>query len=301
MLLGGVAHAQKLSCTSTVVGRLEIFPLKSSIFRNTRMLRVWLPPGYGDPQNARRQYKVLYLLDGQSAFDACTAEDHEELGADEVLTRLIALESIEPIIAVGVDNGSPIDANGQVPDQERQREREYLPWPDPNIPSVQDVAGSRFPAFMQDEVMPAIASRYRVQTGPRSTAIWGASYSGVAAVYALIKRPDLFGLGIIESPAVTVGNGQMLRDTASLVEGPSRVAIGVGTKELGGDFPGAAEIDAAIVHQVQLLADHFRATAIAPPQVQLTVREGAKHSTSDFGARLAAALTFLFPAQAITP
>ena len=36
-------------------------------------MRVWLPPGYNDPDNAKRKYPTLYLLDGQTAFDECTA------------------------------------------------------------------------------------------------------------------------------------------------------------------------------------------------------------------------------------
>src|ERR1700722_15793354 len=60
--------AQK--CTAT--GDLQIVELKSEIFRNTRKLRVLLPAGYRDPQNARRKYPVLYLNDGQNLFDVCT-------------------------------------------------------------------------------------------------------------------------------------------------------------------------------------------------------------------------------------
>jgi len=49
--------------------RLDIVPLTSRIFHNTRNLRVWLPPGY-DPS---QKYPVLYILDGASAFDVCAS------------------------------------------------------------------------------------------------------------------------------------------------------------------------------------------------------------------------------------
>jgi predicted alpha/beta superfamily hydrolase len=288
------SHAQESSCRPTVVGHLDIVPLTSRLFNNSRALRVWVPPGYDDAANATKKYKVIYLLDGQDLFDACTTEDHVEMRADETLTRLIATGKIEPIIAVGIDGGSQIDRDGVATDGGAQRAREYLPYPDPNIPAVRDIQGEKFGAFMQTEVMPLVESRYRALTGPRSTSTWGASYGGVAALNALIQRPDLFGSADIESPAIEAGNGQILRDTESLVEGPSRVALGVGTEELGSTFAGAAEINAALVREVQLLANHLRSIEISPPQVQLTVREGAKHSAKDFGDRFESALLFLY-------
>ena len=280
-------QAQDQACHSTVVGHLDILPIASRIFNNSRNLRVWLPPGYESASNARKRYPVLYLLDGQNVFDACTAYNHEEMRADETLTELIATGKIEPLIVVAVDNGSGKSDNGE------QRGREYLPYPDPMNPSVKDVAGNDFPRFMETEVMPPVSAKYRVLSGPEHSAIGGASYGAVAALYALIRRPDLFDSGIIESPSIQAGNGQMLRDTISLVIGPTRIAIGAGTAE---GFPTASE-DAAYVRMVSTLAGNLRTEAFSRTEVQLTIREGAKHSNRYFGERFAAALMFLFPSQ----
>ena len=38
-----------------------------------RHVSVWLPPGYALPENASRRYPVLYMHDGQNAFDPATA------------------------------------------------------------------------------------------------------------------------------------------------------------------------------------------------------------------------------------
>jgi predicted alpha/beta superfamily hydrolase len=280
-------------CHPSVSGRLRIIPLRSRIFHNERKLRVWIPPGYDDLYNISKKYKVLYLLDGQDVFDVCTAEDHHEMHADETLTQLISAGKIDPIIAVGVDAGSPIDSRGKPTDGGVQRAVEYLPFPDPDVPAVRAVKGQKFGAFMQHEVMPLVAANFRILTGPSNTAIWGASYGAVAALYALINRPDLFGAGDVESPAIQVGNGQMMRDTEFLVQGPSRIVFGVGTEEVS-DFPGAEVINSAIVQEVRVLADHLRAVAISPPQVRLTVSEGAKHTQEDFGDRFGSALVFLY-------
>ncbi len=283
-----VASAQAVACKPTVTGRVDTFPLASDIFHNTRMLRVWLPPGF-DPL---RKYPVLYILDGASAFDACTAFKHEEMRADETLTELIASGRIPPIIAVGVDNGS--DATGNV-DDGALRAREFLPFADPTYPKSLVPLGAAFPTFLEKEVMPAIAARYPVGIGPDHTALWGASYGGVAALYVLLGRPDLFGAGIVESPALQVGNGQLLRDTTSLVIAPARLAIGVGTAEVT-DVPDATAVNKQIVRAVQQLVQNLKA-AFVSGRVQLTVTPNGRHDTPTFGRRFQAGLLFLYGPQ----
>ena len=40
----------------SATGDLRLHEFHSRIFHNTRLLRVWPPPGYDDPQNAGRRY-----------------------------------------------------------------------------------------------------------------------------------------------------------------------------------------------------------------------------------------------------
>lgn len=261
-------------------------PLASRIFHNTRNLRVWLPPDF-DPAT---KYPVLYILDGASAFDVCTSFNHQEMGADETLTDLISSGKIPPLIAVGIDNGSDAIHQG---DSGEARAREFLPYADPRWPDTLAPSGAEFPGFLETEVMPAIAAKYPVQTGSEHTAIWGASYGGVAALYALIRRPDLFGSGIVESPSIEVGNGQILRDTASLVIAPRRIAIGAGTVELAADDPDAPVFNPAYVRMMQQLAQNLKA-AYLPGEVQLTLTKGGHHDYPTFGQRFAAGLLFLY-------
>ena len=51
-----------------MTGDLEIVPLISKIYGNDRKLRIWLPPGYHDAQNAQTTYSVLYMFDGSWLF-----------------------------------------------------------------------------------------------------------------------------------------------------------------------------------------------------------------------------------------
>jgi len=98
--------AQEKPCQPTVTGRLEVFQLASTTLQETRSVRVWLPPGYGDAANAAKKYPVLYLFDGERAFDTCTAFRHDELHADGTLTEPITAGGIPSVIAAGIDSPS---------------------------------------------------------------------------------------------------------------------------------------------------------------------------------------------------
>jgi predicted alpha/beta superfamily hydrolase len=299
MLFPMCLPAQERPCKPTVTGHVDVFSLVSSTFHNTRNLRVWLPPGYDDSGNGSKKYPVLYILDGASAFDACTAFLHDEMHADETLAELITSGRIPPLVAVAIDNASDIiglDADGHNKDNGDARAREYLAYADTLVsPAIQDFRGAELPQFFEHDVMPAIAARYRVMSGASSAALWGDSYAGAAALYLAIERPDLFDRMIIESPSLQVGNGRFLRDSASLTSVPHRIALGIGTDEvLQSQFPNSAKFNAAWVRMMHTLADNLRAAAYIAPEVQLTIAEGAHHTTGEFGKRFAAGLLFIY-------
>jgi hypothetical protein len=54
--------------------------------------------------------------------------------------------------------------------------------------------------------------------------------------------PDLFTLGLLESPSLAAGNGQLLCDTEHLFKGPPRVYIGMGGRESGGSADSAENL-----------------------------------------------------------
>jgi enterochelin esterase-like enzyme len=104
------------------------------------------------------------------------------------LSRLIAEGAIPPMIVIGVDQMGI------------SRPYEYLPYKDTIFdPDSPEPAGKLFPDFLAHDILPLIDGRYRTTKVPRM--IGGASYGAVAALYALLARPDLFDAGLIESPS----------------------------------------------------------------------------------------------------
>jgi predicted alpha/beta superfamily hydrolase len=270
-----------IACRSTVSGDLRLHRLRSRIFGNTRTLRVLLPAGYDAPENRGRRYPVLYLLDGQNLFDACLSDvSHREWGVDETVDRLIAERVIPPLIVVGIDHAG------------KDRAREYLPYKDyVGNPGMAEPAGKRFPDFLTDEVMPVVEARYRTLPGHANTGIGGSSYGGVAALYALLAKPRVFGYGLIESPTMWIGMGQLVRDTGPLAAMPVRVYFGFGGRE--GDDPRMVERMTALIRIVEA---NFRAAGYDDTNFRFVVDPEAAHNEDAWAKRLPAALTFLFGA-----
>jgi predicted alpha/beta superfamily hydrolase len=284
------SHAQTApaaaACTSTARGDLHLHTLKSTIFGNERTIRVLLPEGYGDAANRDRRYPVLYLLDGQNVFDACLSDvSRHEWGVDETVQRLVADKKIPAMIVVGVDHAG------------KDRAREYLPYKDfTGNPDMDEPAGKQFPDFMAREVMPVVDANYRTLPGPPNTGIGGSSYGGVASLYALLAKPNTFGYGLIESPTLWVGMGQLVRDTSPLVVMPQKVFVGFGGKEAG--EPKYNDKMVGLIRQVET---HFHDAGYDGSSFRFVLDPDAEHTEAAWEKRLPDALTFLFGDWKPTP
>ncbi len=291
-LLAGTAAAE--TATSPAIspkGRVANVALHSAILGRDVPLHVWLPPGYDEPANAGKKYPVMYLLDGKKMFDAVT-DVKSELHLDASLDRLSAEGKLPPIVVVGIEQS----------DNDGTRRDEYTPYRDVFLASDGfETHGQRLPDFLVTEVLPKIGAAFRVSENWRERGIGGLSYSGAASLYVLMRLPTVFGLAVIESPSLQVGNGQLLRDTMFLTSAGVRVAIGVGTREAGpkeserlnGDGLLIGDCNRWFVRSCETLATNLRALAI-PPEVQLVVEEGAQHKAEAWARRIPQDLVFLF-------
>jgi predicted alpha/beta superfamily hydrolase len=283
-----VAAKSAAPCQSTVSGDLRLHRLKSLVFRNSRTIRVLLPPGYDAPENRGRRYPVLYLLDGQNLFDAClSAVSHREWGVDETVYRLIAAKTIPPLIVVGVDHAG------------KNRGREYLPYKDyGGDAAMPEPAGKRFPDFLTAEVLPLVDSHYRTLRGHANTGIGGSSYGGVATLYALLAKPNVFGYGLIESPTLWIGMGQLVRDTNPLTAFPKKVFVGFGGREIGDPM-----FSGRMLGLIRTVESNFRTAGYDDSSFRFVFDPEAMHNEDAWAKRLPAALEFLFGAwqEAQTP
>ena len=151
-------------------GDLRLHKFRSRFFRNTRFLRVWLPPSYDDAPNAGRRYPVLYLNDGQNLFEASTSFTGVEWQVDETADGLVREGAIPPMMIVGLDNAA------------QDRIREYMPHRSLH-PILLRGQGSRYPNFLIKEVMPFVARNYRVAAGAENVGLGGSSLGALISLY----------------------------------------------------------------------------------------------------------------------
>ena len=270
-----------------VVGDLRLVPFASRIFGNTRTLRVLLPPGYDSSENRSLRYPVLYLNDGQNLFDSSTAVlNSMEWRVDETVQAMMTAGQLPPLIVVGIDNAG-----------RRDRFKEYFPWFDEYLtPPEPNPQGKRFPSFLIDEVLPFIEARYRVTRDPRRRVVGGSSAGALAALYAVVARPGVFGGLLVESPSLYVDNYHILTDAAAVPTWPRRVYLGVGTNESNsGQCDPNASAEPQLLQDVRRLIQTLERSGVDSSRTRLVVTPCGMHNEAAWAARLPTALSFLFP------
>jgi predicted alpha/beta superfamily hydrolase len=255
--------------------RLDMLTLHSSIFGNTRTIRVWLPSGYDDASQSKSNYPVFYFTDGIAAFRG--------RHLDVTARQLINSGQIPATVFVGIDNGgSTLESKSPGSD----RANEYLPYPDDSlIPAVPKPHGNQFPEFLEQEVRPLVESRYRIN--PDEVGLAGASYGAAIVLYTVLERPGKYRWLLLESPSLYVDNDHLLRRSALFHPWPPRIYIGAGTKEGQGD--GREMVDD--VYRLAALIGHNSDTCVV-------IVPGAEHDEDAWRSRLPAALGFLLGSDA---
>ena len=257
-------------------GDLRLHEFHSRIFKNSRFLRVWLPPAYDDAQNANRYYPVLYLNDGQNLFESSTAFGGVEWGVDETAARMIREGTVPPMIIVGIDNTG------------RDRVREYMPHRSLHLKMLR-VHGKYYPDFLIKEVMPFVENAYRVATTPENTGLGGSSLGALVALHTAIARPGTIGRLLLESPSLWAANRQIIKDSRLVRIWPEKIFLAAGTAEAGN-----AERSRTVVDDVRELAAIMRRAVLSEKRLRMVITEGAGHTESAWGQRFPEALQFLF-------
>jgi predicted alpha/beta superfamily hydrolase len=268
--------ASQVIHVDAATGDLRLHEFTSRIFRNTRFLRVWLPPGYDDTENQARTYPVLYLNDGQNLFENSTSFTGVEWGVDESADRLIREGTVPPMIIVGIDNAGPA------------RLREYMPHRSMQ-PMLLRVQGTRYPSFLTQEVMPFIGRNYRIATGAENTGLGGSSLGALISLFTAAVRPGLIGRLLLESPALWASNRHLIQQSRTVKRWPEKIFMAIGTAETG-----KASVNQSAVDDVRELAAILRRAGLDGARLQLVIDEAASHHESAWARRFPDALTFLF-------
>src|SRR5687767_7529699 len=236
--------------------------LHSPQLNNARDITLYLPPSYltaGD-----RRYPVFYMHDGQNLFDAKTSFAGE--WDVDGLIDAVSGEGLEAIV-VGI------------PNMGAERCNEYSPFDDPKHGPGK---GDAYLDFVVDTVKPIVDSDFRTLTTPEQTAIVGSSMGGLISLYAFFKRPEVFGLTGVMSPALWYGQRQIFDFLKHSSHVHGRLYVDVGTKE------GTAEL-----RDVTRLRDQLIELGYTHGQDLLFIVDfGAGHNEQAWSRRLKKALDF---------
>ncbi|MFY9341707.1 MAG: alpha/beta hydrolase-fold protein [Planctomycetota bacterium] len=197
LLVAAACRAPESTAPEFAFLHAATFTLESKALGELRRVNVYTPPGYRENAAA---YPVLYMPDGGLEEDFVHVAEAVHAG--------IVWSKVRPMLVVGVENTARRrDLTGPTA---VASDREIAPR----------VGGSAaFRAFLRDELMPAIAARYRV-TG--ESGLIGESLAGLFVVETFLLEPVLFDHYLAFSPSLWWNDRQLARSAeASLRRDPS--------------------------------------------------------------------------------
>jgi len=136
-------------------GKIETYSFHSTILNNTRKVHIYTPHDYSHTSHLQ---ELLIVFDGNSFIN--------NLSIAKTLNYLIYEKEIPSCIAVAID---PVN---------RLEELTY---------------NDKMNAFLTKELLSWIQAKYRVHQEAQHTTIAGFSLGGLAACYAALQNPDIFG------------------------------------------------------------------------------------------------------------
>jgi enterochelin esterase-like enzyme len=252
--------------------RLRLHRAFPSIYLpNKRDLIIYLPPGYN--KHPDRTYPVLYMQDGQNLFDPRTSFiPGNTWQIREHADAAIRAGEVEPLIIVGIYN-TPARMDEYTHENTRQ---------------MGGGQAGQYGLTLTREILPWIATQYRVRTDRDSTGLGGSSLGGLVSLYLGLRYATWFGKLAILSPSVWWNRKSILgyvNESSPEIWDRPRVWLDVGDQE---GKRTVADVEAL---NRRLKANHWR------PGETLHFEKvpGGTHDEPSWARRVRPMLKFLFP------
>jgi len=184
-------------------GKVHLHTMESKILENERRVWVYSPAKY--TSELGRPLSLMILFDGWAYANL--------IPTFTILDNLIADQIIPPTVVVMLDS---LDT------ETRLKELVFHP---------------PFNQFLVTEVMPWIYMQYAVTTDPGKTVVGGSSAGGLAAAYAALEHPEIFGNVLAQSGAFSLSPswetdfGWLARQYALREKASLKFHLDVGTLE----------------------------------------------------------------------
>lgn len=229
--------------------------------RGSRTVRVYVPPRTKD-----RRFPVLYLFDGQNVF-----EDAGSFAggwrAHELMDRR-ARGKRRAAIVVGLFHGG------------QERIPELSPFDSPRFGPGRAEATLD---WLAGTVKPHIDATLPTLPGRLDTLVGGSSMGGLASLFAVFRRPQVFGRALVMSPALWYAHGaihDLVR--ASPFWASCRMYLDAGAREGG------------LARDATRLADHLRRRGLRDrTHLYFRIDRRGAHDEAAWRRRLPGAVQFL--------
>lgn len=156
--------------------------VNSRILNEPRVIQIFLPPGF----DVKKKYDMLYVLDGESFG----------VNASQILSMEQNFEYAPPMIIVSIFNRE-IDAR-----HTSSRNRDFLPIAADGY--IYSGGADKFFEFLKTELVPLVDQKY---PSSGKNILFGHSYGGLFAVYALLTQPGVFQSYIASDPSLWWNDG----------------------------------------------------------------------------------------------
>ena len=246
----------------------------SRFLPDDRDVTVYVPPGYDDEPD--RSYPVLYLQDGQNLFDPRTSFiPGRTWQVAETADAVIEAGEVEPLVIVGIANTG------------EHRLAEYTPTRDWKMGGGD---ADKYGDLLIQDLLPFIASTYRIRSGVESTGLGGSSLGGLVTLYLGLEHTDIFGKLAVMSPSVWWNHRSIIgyvNETAPRLRHHPGIWLDVG------DAEGRRTLADAELLRRRLEANGWKAER----ELHYESVPGGTHDETAWAQRVAPMLRFLFPAE----
>ncbi|KAG2443225.1 hypothetical protein HYH02_009298 [Chlamydomonas schloesseri] len=257
-----------------------------------KRMRVWTPPGWDAASPPPGGYPVLFMQDGQNMFEDWLAHQGVSWRVGYTASDLISRGELPPFVVVAVDSAGAM------------RSLNYLPYPPGTGAGGFRGDAERWPGGglegymtrLVEEIMPLVQQRFHTAADPAKVAFGGGSFAGVAALYAAMHYPHVFGCVLAESPSLWIAEGRFLQDMrAHRGMLPERLFLGCGTKEYSATRDHVRDdVDGLLLHYCCEAAAVLQSQGLRGDRLRFLVEEGAGHHELAWQWRLTGAMRFLF-------
>ncbi|HYA23963.1 MAG TPA: alpha/beta hydrolase-fold protein, partial [Terriglobales bacterium] len=117
----------------------------------------------------------------------------------------------------------------------------------------------------------------------------GSSLGALISLFTVMKRPEIFGRLLLESPSLQISQRRVLKDSRFFGRWPEKIFLAMGTRESGRE-----DKDRQFVKDVRELERVLRRSGLDDQRLRVRIDEGATHSEGEWARRFPGALTFLF-------